>query len=135
MITMYCITNCSKKNSNQRFIFTRNIKSDLQLVQEFFQSASNFMTNMKNIKYFVFLHFFNNTVAINSIVIMKICTTLGYNVSLILWKLGHVFRFRIVSRMCQLEEEGSPLNTFFFQLTHSADDAKAKHVSQVQEDQ
>ena len=23
--------------------------------------------------------------------------------------------------------------TFFFQLTHSADDAKAKHVSQVQE--
>ena len=31
---------------------------------------------------------------------MKICTTLGYIVSLILLKLGHVFRFRIVSRMC-----------------------------------
>ena len=24
--------------------------------------------------------------------------------------------------------------TFFFQLTHTADDVKAKHVSQVQED-
>ena len=24
--------------------------------------------------------------------------------------------------------------TFFFQLTHTADDAKAKHVSQVQDD-
>ena len=42
------------------------------------------------------------------------CTTLGYIVSLILLNLGHVFRFRIVSRMC--------------------DNAKAKHVSQVQED-
>ena len=41
-------------------------------------------------------------------IILKIYTTLGYIVSLILLNLGHVFRFRIVSRMCQLEEEGSP---------------------------
>ena len=31
---------------------------------------------------------------------MKIYTTLGYIVSLILLNLGHVFCFRIVSRMC-----------------------------------
>ena len=31
---------------------------------------------------------------------LKIYTTLGYIVSLILLNLGHVFRFRIVSRMC-----------------------------------
>ena len=35
-----------------------------------------------------------------NILTMKICTTLGYIVSLILLNLGHVFRFRIVSRMC-----------------------------------
>ena len=40
---------------------------------------------------------------------LKIYTTLGYIVSLILLNLGHVFRFRIVSRMCS---------------THSADDAE-----------
>ena len=33
--------------------------------------------------------------------ILKIYTTLGYIVSLILLNLGHVFRFRIVSRMCE----------------------------------
>ena len=44
---------------------------------------------------------------------MKIYTTLGYIVSLILLNLGHVFRFRIA---------------------HTADDAKAKHVSQFLED-
>ena len=32
---------------------------------------------------------------------MEIYTTLGYIVSLILLNLGHVFRFRIISRMCQ----------------------------------
>ena len=37
---------------------------------------------------------------------LKIYTTLGYIVSLILLNLGHVFRFRIVSHMYQLEEEG-----------------------------
>ena len=44
----------------------------------------------------------------NAHVIMKIYTTLGYIVSRILLNLGRVFRFRIVSRMCQLEKEGSP---------------------------
>ena len=38
---------------------------------------------------------------------LKIYTTLGYIVSLILLNLRHVFRFRIISRMCQFEE-GSP---------------------------
>ena len=33
---------------------------------------------------------------------LKIYTTLGYIVSLILLNLGHVFRFRIVSRKCHL---------------------------------
>ena len=32
---------------------------------------------------------------------LKIYTTLGCIVSLILLNLGHVFRYRIVSRMCQ----------------------------------
>ena len=45
-----------------------------------------------------------------NILTMKIYTTFGYIVSLILLNLAHVFRFRTV------------------------DDAKAKHVSQVQED-
>ena len=49
-----------------------------------------------------------------NILTMKIYTTLGYIVSLIFLNLGHVFRFR--GRMCV------------------ADDAKAKHVSQIQED-
>ena len=35
----------------------------------------------------------------NRFKILKIYTTLGYIVSLILLNLGHVFRFRIVSRM------------------------------------
>ena len=48
-----------------------------------------------------------------NILTMKIYTTLGYIVSLILLNLGHVFRFRI---------------------THTADDAKAKHVFQFLED-
>ena len=39
---------------------------------------------------------------------LKKYTTLGYIVSLILLNFRHVFRFRIVSRICQLEEEGSP---------------------------
>ena len=39
---------------------------------------------------------------------LKIRTTLGYIVSLILLNVGHVFHFRFVSRMCQLDEEGSP---------------------------
>ena len=51
---------------------------------------------------------------------LKIYTTLGYIVSLILLNLGHVFCFRIVSRVSH--------------VTHTADDVKAKHVSQVQED-
>ena len=34
---------------------------------------------------------------------LKIYTTLGYIVSLILLNLGHVFRFRIVSRMCSAD--------------------------------
>ena len=38
---------------------------------------------------------------------LKIYTTLGYIVSLIPLNLEHVFRFRIVNRMCQLKEEGS----------------------------
>ena len=33
---------------------------------------------------------------------LKIYTTPGYTVSLILLNLGHVFRFRIVSRMCSI---------------------------------
>ena len=52
-----------------------------------------------------------------SLFCLKIYTTLGYIVSLILLNLGHVFRLSIVN-----------------QMTHTADDAKAKHVSQVQED-
>ena len=39
---------------------------------------------------------------------LKMYTIFGYIVSLILLNLGHVFRFRIFSRMCELEEEGSP---------------------------
>ena len=35
-----------------------------------------------------------------NILTLKIYTTLGYIVSLILLNLGYVFRFRIVSRMC-----------------------------------
>ena len=48
---------------------------------------------------------------------LKMYTTLDSIVSLILLNLGHVFRFRIVSDM-----------------THTVDDAKAKHMSQLQED-
>ena len=39
---------------------------------------------------------------------LKVYTTLGYIVSLIPFNLRHVFRFRIVSRMCEFEER-SPL--------------------------
>ena len=42
---------------------------------------------------------------------MKIYTTLGYIVSLILLNLGHVFRFCIVSRMC---------------VTHTADESETQ---------
>ena len=44
------------------------------------------------------------------IIWLKIYTTLGYIVSLILLNLGHMFRFRIVSRMCQLGRKGFRLN-------------------------
>ena len=50
---------------------------------------------------------------------LKIYTTLGYIVSLILLHLGHVFR--------------AHTHTYVY-VTHTADDAKAKRVSQVQED-
>ena len=56
---------------------------------------------------------------------MKLYTTLGYIVSLILLNLGHVIN---VINYCLTRW------TFFSELTHTADDAKAKHVSQVQED-
>ena len=48
----------------------------------------------------------------------KIYKTLGYIVSLILLNLGHVFHFHIIGRM----------------WTYTADDVKAKLVSQVQGD-
>ena len=60
---------------------------------------------------------------------LKIYTTLGYIVSLILLNLGHVFRFRIVSLMCEFGRR-----RFTEVDSNTADDAKAKHVSQVQED-
>ena len=40
---------------------------------------------------------------------LKIYTTLGYIVSLILLNLGHVFRFRIISRMCLIRCESEIL--------------------------
>ena len=51
----------------------------------------------------------NELLSLSSITInLKIYTTVDYIVSLILLSLGHVFRFHIVSRMCQLEGEGLP---------------------------